>query len=81
MGGSGASSNSFNHVIRQNALSWAREQIGLTQYAKKAELGDWKKGKWKCNAFVIRAFNNNMLPNVKKESRFYRYTGEQKREK
>ena len=64
MGGRGAKSGGFSHFIRQNALTWARNQVGSTQFAKKAELGDWKEGKWKCNAFVIRAFNYNMLPKV-----------------
>ena len=64
MGGRGTSSKGIAFFVRQNALSWARSQIGSREYAKSAQLGDWGKGNWKCNAFVIRAFNHNGIPEV-----------------
>ena len=64
MGGRGTDSKGMAFFARKNALSWARSQIGSTEYAKSAELGDWKQSSWKCNAFVIRAFNNNIIPDV-----------------
>ena len=64
MGGRGTSSTGIAFFVRQNALSWARSQICSTEYAKAARLGKWKEDNWKCNAFVIRAFNHNVIPEV-----------------
>ena len=64
MGGRGTSSKGIAFYVRQNALSWARSQIGSKEYAKSARLGDWGENTWKCNAFVIRAFNYNGIPDV-----------------
>ena len=64
MGGRGTSSKAIAFHVRQNALSWARTQIGSKEYARAARLGKWKEGNWKCNAFVIRAFNHNVIPEV-----------------
>ena len=64
MGGRGTSSKGSAFFVRQNALSWARSQIGSKEYARSARLGDWGEGAWKCNAFVIRAFNYNVIPEV-----------------
>ena len=64
MGGRGTSSKGIAFFVRQNALSWARSQIGSTEYAKAARLGKWEEKRWKCNAFVIRAFNHNVIPEV-----------------
>ena len=43
MGGRGASTNKVAAMVRKNALTWARAQIGSTDYAYHAKLGDWKK--------------------------------------
>ena len=64
MGGRGTSSKGVSFFVRKNALSWARSQIGSTEYAKAARLGKWEEKRWKCNAFVIRAFNYNVIPEV-----------------
>jgi len=64
MGGRGTDSKGIAFFVRQNALSWAKGQIGSTDYAKSAKLGDWGADAWKCNAFVIRAFNYNVIPKV-----------------
>ena len=64
MGGRGTSSKGVSFFVRKNALSWARSQIGSKEYAKSARLGKWGEGAWKCNAFVIRAFNYNVIPEV-----------------
>lgn len=64
MGGRGSNFGRVAAMVRDNALSWSRSQVGSTQYAKNTELGQWKKGSWKCNAFVIRAFNTNVIPQV-----------------
>ena len=67
MGGRGATSQGRCYFVRQRALLWARSQIGSVEYAKSAELGDWKKNSWNCNAFVIRAFNYNNIPAIIEE--------------
>lgn len=64
MGGRGASSGYVAAMIRENALIWARSQIGSSDYAYYAKLGNWKQNSYKCNAFVIRAFNQNIIPSV-----------------
>jgi len=64
MGGRGASSKGVSFFVRKNALSWARSQIGSKEYVPSARLGDWGEGTWKCNAFVTRAFNYNVIPEV-----------------
>ena len=50
--------------VSQNALLQARSQIGSKEYARAARLGKWKEDNWKCNAFVIRAFNYNIIPEI-----------------
>ena len=58
-------------LVRKSALDWARRQIGSEKYSFRAALGKWKSPSWKCNAFVIRAFNHNVMPAAigeKKES-------------
>lgn len=62
MGGRGASTNKVAAMVRKNALTWARAQIGSRDYAYHAKLGDWGENTYKCNAFVIRAFNTNVIP-------------------
>ena len=45
-------------LVRKSALEWGRTQIGSENYNYRAALGKWKNPSWKCNAFVIRAFNH-----------------------
>ena len=47
-------------LVRKSALEWGRFQIGSENY--RAALGKWKNPSWKCNAFVIRAFNHDVIP-------------------
>ena len=49
-------------LVRKSALEWGRSQIGSENYNYRAALGKWKNPSWKCNAFVIRAFNHNVIP-------------------
>lgn len=64
MGGRGAVVGHVAAMVRKNALTWARSQIGSKDYARFEKLGEWKKNSFKCNAFVIRAFNHNIIPPV-----------------
>ena len=54
-------------LVRKSALEWVRRQIGSENYAWAAALGNWKAPSWKCNAFVIRAFNHNVIPETIQE--------------
>ena len=49
-------------LVRKSALEWGRSQIGSENYNYRAALEKWKNPSWKCNAFVIRAFNHNVIP-------------------
>lgn len=48
-------------LVRKSALEWGRSQIGSENYNYRAALGKWKNPSWKCNAFVIRAFNHSRV--------------------
>jgi len=64
MGGRGTSIKNVAAIVRRNALVWARSQIGTSRYAISATLGDWSSNSYKCNAFVIQAFNHNLITPV-----------------